>query len=120
MHVHHLERSPDFKKDFGNVRLVEIIGGDSDWTQEKVTYTSLLQGKGEAEVINGQMIIDVDLSQTDAGRVYFAIPRQVIQRLLNNETKGIAILPQGAISASFYSSEHKEENLHPTLYFNIE
>jgi hypothetical protein len=120
MHIHHLERSSDFKKDFGHARLVEIIGGDSDWTREKVTYSSLLQGKGENEVINGQMIIDVDLSESASGRIFFAIPPQVIQRLFNNKTKGLAILPLGAVSASFYSSEHKEENLHPTLHFNID
>ena len=120
INVHHLERSTDFRKDFGHLRLVEIIGGDPDWVQEKVTYHSLLQGRGETEVINGQMIIDVDVSLSDSGSLYFAIPHQIIQRLINNETKGLAILPLGAISASFYSSEHMEENLHPTLHFNAE
>ena len=36
-----LERSPDYIKDFGMVRVTEIIGGDPQWNQDEVTYNTM-------------------------------------------------------------------------------
>lgn len=119
MHLHHLERAPQYSKDFGMVHLSEIRGGDRDWEPETVTCQSFLAGGQLDGVINGQMIIDVDMTQFEGGSVLFAIPQAVMQRLLDGSTRGLALRPLGAVHASFYASTCPDEGLRPRLYLNI-
>ena len=119
MHMHHLERAPQYSKDFGMVHLSEIRGGDPDWQPEAVTCQSFLAGGQLDGVINGQMIIDVDMTRFKDGTIRFAIPRAVMQRLLDGSTKGMALRPLGAVHVSFYASTCPDESLRPRLYFNV-
>jgi hypothetical protein len=101
------------------VRLVEILGGDTDWLRESVTYQSFNNSKPLDSVLNSQMIIDIDLPKQKDKPLYIHIPRPVIQRLLNGRTKGIAIYPLGTLHASFYPGNNLNDPLRPKLYFNI-
>lgn len=116
MHLHHLERSQTFDKDFGIVRLIEILGGDENWKQAYVTYESFFLGKPYDEVLNQQTIIDVDLTQHKNRTICFTLSEAVMKRLLNGRTKGLALFPLGAVLASFYGSENID--LQPIIYFN--
>ena len=114
-----LQRSADYLKDFGMIRVSEILSGDVAWNQDNVTYNSFCKGKPRDKVINSQMIIDVDVNKNKNGKNYIAISQPVMQRLIDGKTLGIAIKPLGAVNASFYSMENKNENLAPKIHFNI-
>lgn len=109
----------DFGIEFGKVRVIEILGGDPLWDQNKVTFNSLTQGKIYSDVFNTQMIFDTDVSEENGGKNYITISRPVLQRLLDGTTKGLLIRPLGAIDASFYDSENGNGNNSTKLYFNI-
>lgn len=98
----------DFGEEFGKVHVIEILGGDPAWDQEKVTYQNLLKGGTHADVFNPQMTIDLDVADKPGAKTYFTLPRPVMQRLLDGKTKGLLIRPLGAIDASFYASEDKD------------
>lgn len=117
MQLHHMENSPEFKKDFGMIRLVEIVGGSYEWNDESVTYHSFMSG--EKPVFNGQMIIDLNPAEFDNKSVHFTLSEPVLKRLFSGETKGLALLPLGAITASFYASETAYAPFTPEIYFNI-
>ncbi len=106
--------------EFGKVRVIEILGGDGQWTQDSVTYERLLQGQSYADVFNGQMVYDKDVSRTPGEANYVTISEPVLQRLLNGTTKGLLIRPLGAIDASFYDSETENGDWRPTLHFTVE
>jgi hypothetical protein len=112
-----VQRSPDFWKDFGMVRVTEIIGGDMLWDDHTVTFDKLKAGKSWEEVINTQMIIDDSLTWNKNGKVLFTISQPVIQRMIDNKTPGIIIRPLGAVNASFYS---RESGFAPRLYIEAE
>ncbi len=76
-------------KDFGQVCVTEILGGDPQWEETKVTLDSLCQGKPLEEIINPQMIIDVEVKHAPGGRTFATIPRPVMQRLLDGQTRGM-------------------------------
>lgn len=97
-----LERTADEIPDFGLVRVSEIIGGEPAWERAVVTYNSFLRGLPADDVVVPQMIIDWPVTEGDGGKTLLAIPRVVLQRLIDGRTKGIAIRPLGAINASFY------------------
>ena len=107
-------------KDFGLVRVCEIIGGDSNWQRNSVTFNSLLGILPIESVINEQMIIDVEVNPNESENTLITIPEAVMNRLLIGDTLGLAILPLGAISVSFYSVFSNEIESQPTLYFNLE
>jgi hypothetical protein len=107
----------DFGEEFGKIRVIEIVGGDPDWSQEAVTYHSLLQGHELYDVINSQMIYDVEMSAKPGSKSYVTISRPVMQRLLDGKTKGLVMRPLGAIVASIYASEEKDRG--PVLHFNV-
>ncbi len=115
-----LQRRREDVKDFGQVRVTEILGGDPLWVESNVTLDSLCQGKPIEEVINPQMIIDVEITHAPGGRTYATIPRPVMQRLLDGQTRGIAIRPLGAVNAAFYSRESGDPGAVAKLYFNVE
>ncbi|MBN1399184.1 MAG: hypothetical protein JXA06_14205 [Bacteroidetes bacterium] len=108
----------DFGMEFGKIRIIEILGGDPAWDQNKVTYDNLIQGHEYSEVFNTQMIFDSEVIEEHGGKNYITISRPVMQRLIDGRTKGLLIRPLGAIDASFYSLEDKSGN-GPKLHFNI-
>ncbi len=114
-----IQRSPEFKKDFGMIRVTEITGGDSNWDQEDVTYESFLSGKKLNEVINSQMIIDINANEKQGSKSYITISKPVLQRIIEGKTLGIALQPLGSVSASFYSLENNNETNSAKLHFNI-
>ena len=109
----------DFGEEFGKVRVIEILGGDPMWDQNKVTFNNLTQGKGYASIFNTQMVYDAELSEDKGGKNFITISRPVLQRMIDGKTKGLLIRPLGAIDASFYASENKMD-VSPKLHFNIE
>ncbi|MEG8947831.1 hypothetical protein [Rosettibacter firmus] len=111
-----LQNSPDYKKDFGMIRVTEILGGDN-WTQEKVTFNNFCKNQPINKVLNSQMIIDVSVNNRKGEKNYITISKPVLQRLIDGKTKGLAIKPLGAVVASFYASENKF--MIPKLHFNI-
>lgn len=115
-----LQHSPQYKKDFGQVRVTEILGGDPDWDQENVTLHSFTGDKPLTETLNSQMIIDYEVNTQKEGKSLFTISQPVLQRLIDGETLGIAIRPLGAVVASFYASEYRQGIFSATLHFNVE
>jgi len=109
----------DFGMEFGKVRVIEILGGDPEWDQNKVTYDNLFQGRDYSEVFNTQMIFDTEVSEERGSKNFITISKPVLQRMLDGKMKGMLIRPLGAIDVSFYASENKP-GLGPKLHFNIE
>jgi hypothetical protein len=109
----------DFGEEFGKIRVIEIIGGDPAWDQNKVTFNNFIQGKDYSDVFNTQMVYDAELSEEQGGKNLMTISRPVLQRLIDGKTKGLLIRPLGAIDASFYASENQIDNHGPKLHFNI-
>ena len=115
--THALQRSLDYEKDFGMIRVVEIIGGDPKWEGKSVTYKSW--SSNASHVLNSQMIIDVLPCQHRQGKTFATISRPVLQRLFNGRTLGLALIPLGSAHASFYSLENGF-NVCPKLHINLE
>jgi hypothetical protein len=117
--THSVQASTQRIKDFGLLRVVEILGGEEHWVQETVTYNSLTGGKPYEDVFNTQMIIDIEVSTTRGGRNYVTISNPVMQRLIDGRTKGILLIPLGSISASFYGNRPEDHSGGPKLLFNV-
>jgi len=105
--------------EFDQIRLVEILKGDENWARDKVTLENFLAGDEIEAVLNTQMIIDIDIPSVKDEPRHIHIPRPVIQRMLNGETKGIALYPLGALHASFYPGDSPADPRWPALYFNV-
>jgi hypothetical protein len=114
-----VQRSSDDIKDFGQVRVVEIVGGDPSWNETSVTTTSLRRDQPITRVLNGQMIIDWPVAEGDGAKTYFTIPEPVLKRLISGRTLGIAIKPLGAINAAFYAHEQDGGAHSARLLFNV-
>ncbi len=112
-----LQNSPDYKKDFGMVRISEILDGNENWIDEEVTLDNLLEGKKPDVAFNSQMIIDYEVKMEKGAKNYFVISRPVMQRLIEGRTKGLVIKPLGSVIASFYACENSEAS--PLLHFNV-
>ena len=108
----------DFGMEFGKVRIIEIIGGDPGWDQNKVTYNNFMEGKTYPEVFNTQMIYDTEVAEKQGSKNFITISKPVLQRMIDGTTKGLLIRPLGALDASFYSSENGSNC--PTIHFNID
>jgi hypothetical protein len=115
-----LQRSPEKEKDFGMVRITEIIGGDPRWDETRVTWNNLCRGEPIRRVLNDQMIIDVDVAGRRGGTTLATISRPVLQRMLDGQTPGIGIKPLGAIQASFYARENQGGKFGAKLHFTLE
>jgi hypothetical protein len=115
-----IQRSPEYEKDFGMVRITEILDGYESWEQEKVTYHSFCMDLPFKRVFNQQMVIDYPVAEQRGQKSLFTISEPVLQRLLDGTTKGLAIRPLGAVVASFYSMENKDGKYAPVLHFNVE
>ena len=107
-------------KDFGLVRVVEILGGDPNWDQRTVTTDSFCHYERLDRVLNTQMIIDWPITAGDGGKTYLTIGKPVLQRMIDGKTLGIAIKPLGAISASFYPMENEAGKNAARLYFDLQ
>ena len=118
--THDVQYAPSDLEEFGYIRLVEIKDGDPSWTRDKVTFESLLQGKAVSEVIQPQLVMDTPPEQKKGAKTIISISPVVMERLFSGKTKGLAIYSQGAVNASFASSEANDPRDRPTLYFDIE
>jgi len=114
--THSVQRDAREMKDFGLIRVVEILGGDPAWSRRTVTTNSLLRGEARDEVFNPQMIIDWPVTEITGAKTFFTISKPVLQRLIDGRTLGIAVTPLGSINASFSTRDVGE----PRLLFNIE
>ncbi|UCE06802.1 MAG: hypothetical protein JSW07_01805 [bacterium] len=115
-----VQRSSAEQKDFGVVRVVEILGGNPVWDQKKVTYNSFCQGQPLNRILNSQMIIDIDVTKRRGSKNLITISNPVLQRMIDGKTLGIAIRPLGAINVSFYSMENHNGNFSARLHFNVD
>jgi hypothetical protein len=113
------ERAQDNRKDFGMVRVTEILGGDPEWNQESVTLNSLCKGDALTNVINTQMIIDIDVKDGKGSKNLITISQPVLQRMIDGKTKGIVLRPLGPINASFFAMENNNDSLTAKLHLNI-
>ena len=113
-----VQRSGDFVKDFGMVRICEIIGGEPEWAERSVTLEGLRANRPLDKVINTQMIIDDSVTWNTENKVLFTISQPVLQRLIDGKTKGLAIKPLGAVNAVFFSRENVGKA--PRLYVEVE
>jgi len=117
---HSVQRSTDYYKDFGMVRICEILAGDQAWTEKTVTFDNLRGDLPIEEVINTQMIIDDSVSWNGSKKVLFTISQPVLQRLVDGKTVGLAIKPLGAVNASFYSKHGNDQEVSARLYLDVE
>jgi len=115
-----VQEKADRLKDFGIVRVVEILGGDPQWDQRTVTTDSLCHYQPLTRVLNTQMIIDWPVTEGDGGKTYLTISKTVLQRMIDGKTLGIAIKPLGAINASFYAMENGVEDYRARLHFDLQ
>lgn len=118
--THNVHYAPLDLEEFGYIRLVEIKDGDPAWTRDKVTFESLLQGKAKNDVIHPQLVMDMPPEFIKGAKTVIPVSPTVMNRLFSGETKGLAIYSQGAVNASFASSEAINPNNRPTLYFETE
>ena len=118
--THNVHYAPLRLEEFGYIRLVEIKDGDPAWTRDKVTFENLLQGKEKNDVIHPQLIMDTPPKFEKGAKTVIPVSPTVMKRLFSGETKGLAIYSQGAVNASFASSEAVNPNNRPTLYFELE
>jgi hypothetical protein len=115
-----IQRSFTKNKDFGMVRVTEILGGDPDWDQKAVTFVTFCKGQSLNQVLNSQMIIDIDVNEKHDGTNFITISNPVLQRLVDGKTLGIAIRPLGAVNASFYAMEYQSGKFCAKLHFNVD
>lgn len=115
-----VERLDHEIKDFGEVRVTEILGGDPQWEQQTVTLDSLCQGQPWENVINTQMIIDVPIAPTRGGKTLVTISQPVLQRLLDGRTRGIVIRPLGSVSVALLAMENNDPANAAKLLFNLQ
>jgi hypothetical protein len=117
--THTLQRSSDFPKDFGMVRVAEILGGEREWQEENVTYNSFCRKQTLNQVLNTQMIIDIEVTPGRGSKNFITISKPVLQRLLDGKTAGLALRPLGAVHASFFAKEDFVEDFKPQLHINV-
>ena len=115
-----IQRKAEYVKDFGLIRVVEILGGDRVWDQKTVTTDSFCNYEPLNRALNTQMIIDWPVTPGEGMKTYLTISKTVLQRMIDGKTHGIAIKALGAIDASFYSMENEQGKYGARLHFNIE
>jgi hypothetical protein len=115
-----IQRKAEYVKDFGLIRVVEILGGDPIWDQKTVTTDSFCDYEPLNRVLNTQMIIDWPVSPGDGSKTHLTISKTILQRMIDGRTHGIAIKALGAIEASFYSMENEQGKYGARLHFNIQ
>lgn len=115
-----VERAETDSAETGLLRVVEILGGDPEWTGATVTLQSFTAGRPLGAVLNPQMIIDVPVTGRRGGRTLVTISEPVLQRLVDGRTRGLALRPLGAISAAFFTRDYFGGVAAAHLYFNLE
>jgi hypothetical protein len=115
----HIEWAPTNQEEFGFLRAVEIKAGDPAWDRKTVTRESFMQGKPDLDVFNGQLIVDTPPAIHRGETTLIRVNPAVMARLLSGKSKGIAIYPQGAVNASFASSQSPNPRYRPKLYFSL-
>ena len=118
--THSMQRNDEHVKDFGMLRVVEILAGDPAWDQKTVTLDRLAQDQPLAEVFNTQMIIDVDVNEQQGGKTLITISKPVLQRMIDGRTRGLVLRPLGSLHATFYDSEYADGQSAPRLHFNLQ
>jgi len=118
--MHNVHYAPTRLEEFGYIRLVEIKDGDPAWTRDSVTFESLLQGKEKNDIIHPQLVMDTPPEFERGAKTVIPVSPSVMKRLFSGATKGLALFAQGAVNASFYSSQAINPDNRPTLYFEIE
>lgn len=116
--THQVQWAATDLEEFGELRVVEVLGGPDAWDRESVTYQGFFGAERASEVLNGQMMIDVPPARERGGRTLISVSPPVLQRLFSGRTRGLAIYGQGALTASFYSGQAGEDYA-PTLHFNV-
>lgn len=124
--THSLAKGGDYSKafgedlgvEFGKVRIFEVFGGPEDWSNASVTYNSFLEGEDFWNVVNEQMIFDTELAEADGGKTYVTLSRPVMQRILDGTTKGLLLMPLGAIDATIYDSSADNGEHAAKLHFS--
>jgi hypothetical protein len=111
-----IQRDAREMKDFGLVRVVEILAGDPSWERESVTLSSLLAGDDLAAVFNPQPIIDWPVTTGEGAKTWLTISRPVLQRLIDGQVLGLAVIPLGSINVSFLAEGEQA----PQLIFGVE
>jgi hypothetical protein len=115
-----VQRKASYAKDFGLVRVVEILEGDPNWDQKTVTTDSLCHYEPLNRVLNTQMIIDWPVAEGKGAKTYLTISKTVLQRMIDGKTHGIALKALGAINGSFYSMENEAGKLSAQVHFSVE
>ncbi|GGD10172.1 hypothetical protein GCM10011342_18880 [Aquisalinus flavus] len=104
-------------EEFGELRVKEVFALPDGWQRGSITWNAVM---GQTPpVINGQMMIDVPPVPQKGAVTLIPVSPPVLQRLIDGKTSGLAIEAQGAISATFRSSQAREKELRPVLYFNM-
>ncbi len=107
-------------KDFGEARVVEILGGNPSWDRDTVTWNGFFRDGDPAEILNPQMIIDGEINPRRGGKTYFTISGPALQRLLDGRTRGLAVRPLGAIHAAFPVLDESGAGCSARLLINLE
>jgi hypothetical protein len=115
--VYRLAQNP---KDFGEVRICEVLGGPPGWSEESITLDGFLAGQPEAAVFNEQTIVDVAVTPGPDGKTTVTISQPVLQRLVDGTTKGLVIKPLGAISAVLRDADADGGRYAARLRLNVE
>ncbi len=113
--THAVSRLSDSPKDFGEIRVYEILNGKENWHRETITRNRFFNEKHPEKVINGQTIIDVRVNPKQGGATKITISKPVMDRLISGQTQGLAIFPLGYVVASFYAGDGSA----PVLCFNL-
>ncbi|MCX7984832.1 MAG: hypothetical protein N3A63_08020 [Bacteroidetes bacterium] len=113
--THAIQRLSDRTRDFGILRVCEIIGGQEQWDSRTVTYESWKNQAPFARVVNSQMIIDVPVTEQRGGKTYCTLSNPVLQRLLDTRTKGIALRALGLLHVTFFKDSVNRPVLHCTV-----
>lgn len=116
--THSLFSQENNPKDFGMIRFCEIRDPGKALKAGPVSYHSFTKNRAIDEVIVSQCIVDTKVNPIENGKTTVTISKPVLQRLIDGESGGIAILPLGLITASFF--EHTHEDQAPRLRFNVE
>jgi hypothetical protein len=114
-----VERKTADVKDFGLLRVVEILGGDPRWDQQTVTTDSFCHYQPLNRVLNTQMIIDWPATEGEGGKTYLTISKPALQRMIDGRTLGIAVKALGAVHAAFYAMEDEGGRNAARLLFNL-
>lgn len=107
-------------EEIGRVRVFEVIEGPRRWDEHSVTYEELCDGRPLERVINGQMIIDVEINPETGGVTRIPLPRAVMQRMLDGRTHSLALRPLGPINVTWRARGGARSVDAPHLAFNLE